>query len=67
MHVLQNGDVPMCANDWHNREILGNVNQDSLRAIYNSPRMKEIRGLMAQGRYADIPACKDCSFWKEWL
>lgn len=67
MHILQNGDVPMCANDWHNREILGNVNQTSIRAIYNSPRMKEIRALMAQGRYAEIPACQDCSFWKEWL
>jgi len=25
MHVLENGDVPMCSNDWLNREILGNV------------------------------------------
>jgi len=38
-----------------------------LREIYNSPRMNEIRELMEQGRYEDISACKDCSFWKDWL
>lgn len=67
MHVLQNGDVPLCANDWNNRDILGNVNQSTIREIYNSPRMLEVRSLMEQGRYEEIPACKDCSFWKEWL
>jgi radical SAM protein with 4Fe4S-binding SPASM domain len=66
-HVLQNGDVPMCANDWHNREILGNVHEKSIRAIYNSPRMKEIRELMFQGRYEEIDACHHCSFYHEML
>jgi len=67
MHVLQNGDVPLCANDWDNHDLLGNVQNSTLREIYNSPRMNEIRELMAQGRYEDISACKDCSFWKDWL
>jgi len=67
MHVLQNGDVPLCANDWANREVLGNVRQTSLREIYNSPRLQEIRDLMRQGRYEEIAPCKDCSFWKDWL
>jgi radical SAM protein with 4Fe4S-binding SPASM domain len=67
MHVLENGDVPLCANDWENRDLQGNVKNSTLREIYNSPRMNEIRQLMMQGHYEDIPACKDCSFWKEWL
>jgi radical SAM protein with 4Fe4S-binding SPASM domain len=66
-HVLQNGDVPLCVNDWENREILGNVRHNSLREIYNSPRLQEIRELMRQGRYAEIAPCKDCSYWKDWL
>ncbi|MDQ3005645.1 MAG: radical SAM protein, partial [Chloroflexota bacterium] len=67
MHVLKNGDVPLCANDWHNRHILGNVREQSIREIYNSPRMNEIRELIEQGRFNEIDACRDCSFWHEWL
>ena len=67
MHVLENGDVPLCANDWENREILGNVQTNTLAEIYNGPRFQEIRQMMLDGRYKEIPACKDCSFWKDWL
>jgi MoaA/NifB/PqqE/SkfB family radical SAM enzyme len=57
----------MCSNDWHNREILGNVRAQTIREIYNSPRMNEIRELMAQGRFEDIAACRDCSFYHDWM
>jgi len=67
MHILENGDVPLCANDWENREWLGNVRQSSLREIYNSPRIAEIRELMKQARYDEISPCADCSYRKEWI
>jgi len=67
MHVLKNGDVHLCANDWQHREKLGNAREQSLREIYNSPRIREIRELMEQGRFDEIAPCKECSFWKEWL
>jgi len=67
MHILKNGDVPLCANDWHNRHILGNVREQSIREIYNSPQMNRFRELMEQGRFDEIEACRDCSFWHEWL
>src|SRR6185436_6715217 len=54
MHILKNGDVPLCANDWEHREKLGNVREQSIRQIYNSPRMLEIRELMEQGRFEEI-------------
>jgi radical SAM protein with 4Fe4S-binding SPASM domain len=67
IHVLENGDVPMCANDWANRDILGNVRTQTIREIYNSPRLNEIRDLMAQGRFEEIEACRECSFYHEWM
>lgn len=67
MHVLENGDVPMCSNDWHNREILGNVHTQTIREIYNSPRMNEIRELMFQGRFEEIEACRECSLYHDWM
>ena len=67
MHILSNGDVPLCGNDWHNRHILGNVREQSIREIYNSPQMNQFREMMEQGRFNEIDACRDCSFWHEWL
>lgn len=66
-HVLENGDMPLCANDWHNRELLGNVGDTTIRAIFNSPRLNEIRALMEAGRYDEIAPCRDCSFRHDWL
>ena len=57
----------MCLNDWADREVIGNVRTQTIREIYNSPRMKEVRELMLQGRYEEIEACSGCSFYHEWL
>ena len=57
----------MCANDWENREILGNVRDQTIREIYNSPRMNEIRELMRAGRFEEIEACRSCSFYHDWM
>ena len=67
MTVLQNGDVPLCGNDWRRLEIIGNARRSTLRAIYNSPRMQEVRALMREGRYEEIAPCRECSFRQEWL
>lgn len=67
MHVLENGDVPMCSNDWANRDVIGNVQTQTIREIYNSPRMNEVRELMAEGRFEEIDACRECSFYHEWM
>lgn len=61
-NIMQNGDVPLCAMDWNNHEILGNVKQNTIREIFNSPRMQEIRALMHQRRYDEIMPCRNCSF-----
>ena len=68
-NVLANGDVPLCSNDWHNREVLGNAGKQSLREIYNSPRARELRDLMRVGRYDEISPCRDCTLWQDstWL
>ena len=67
MAVMQNGDVLLCGNDWQEREVVGNVRDQSLREIYNNPRMNEVRELMRQGRYDEIAPCRNCSFRQEWL
>lgn len=64
-NILHNGDVLMCAQDWKRNEILGNVRDSSLAEIWNGPRMREIRRLVRERRYPELPACRDCSLWKD--
>lgn len=63
-HVLADGRVPLCANDWHHREILGNVREQTIREMYNGPRAQTLRRLMAEGRYDEIAPCQTCSLWR---
>jgi radical SAM protein with 4Fe4S-binding SPASM domain len=67
MAIMQNGDVLLCGNDWQVREVVGNVRDATLREIYNNRRMNEVRTLMRDGRYDEIPSCRGCSFRQEWL
>jgi radical SAM protein with 4Fe4S-binding SPASM domain len=64
-NILHNGDVLMCVHDWARKEVVGNVAQSSLAEIWNGERMREIRRLISQRRYEDVPACRDCSLWKD--
>lgn len=64
-NVLHTGDVLMCVHDWGRKEIVGNVRDQSLGEIWNGPRMREVRRLVSQRRYGELPACRDCSLWKD--
>ena len=64
MHVLFNGDVITCCHDWNRDPIVGNVAKDSLKSIWHSSQLNDIRRSILKGRYEDIAACKECSLSK---
>jgi radical SAM protein with 4Fe4S-binding SPASM domain len=64
-NVLHDGDVLMCVHDWARKEIVGNVREATLAEIWNGERMREVRRLVSERRYAELPACRDCSLWKD--
>ncbi len=59
--VLHNGDVLLCTHDWARKEVLGNLRTHTLAEVWNGDRMREIRHLISERRYAQLPACRDCS------
>jgi radical SAM protein with 4Fe4S-binding SPASM domain len=61
MNVLFNGDVIICSNDWNRTTVVGNVKTSSLKSIWNSERMNEIRGLILKKKYEKIYSCRECS------
>jgi radical SAM protein with 4Fe4S-binding SPASM domain len=64
MCVLFNGDVIICCHDWNRATVVGNARTSSLREIWNSKKMNEIRRLMLRKRYEQLDSCRDCSIVK---
>ncbi len=64
MNILFNGDAIVCCHDWNRATVIGNVKTSSLRSIWNSERMNEIRRLILRKRYEKISTCRECSVVK---
>lgn len=64
MNIIFNGDVILCCHDWNRATVVGNARTSSLRDIWNSERMNEIRRLILHKRYEQISSCQECSLVK---
>ena len=60
MFVDWNGDILFCANDWGRKIIVGNVLKSSVRDIWLSSQMQEIRSRLAEADRGFSP-CNECS------
>lgn len=59
--ILHDGRVCLCCMDAEGDVILGDVNEQSLSEIYDSPFARHYRKLHAQGRFSELPLCRDCN------
>ena len=58
--ILWNGDVTPCNYDFDGKSVIGNVNNNSLKEIWNSSKMLRIRNYHFSGNYAKVECCKYC-------
>lgn len=64
MTVLWNGNVVLCAADVDARFLAGNIEQQTLRQMWNGS-LKWVRELQFRGRYRDLPKiCRGCTDWQ---
>lgn len=56
-----NGAAVSCCHDFLQQTVLGNINDQPLPALWNSPTLKEMRRLHLAGRQAEIPLCARCN------
>ncbi|HUF28036.1 MAG TPA: radical SAM protein [Gemmatimonadaceae bacterium] len=64
-YILHDGTMLLCVHDWGRKEILGNVRDASIAELWNGPRMREIRQRVQKRDYTSLPACRDCSLWRD--
>lgn len=58
--VRWNGDITACCADIDGTMTLGNIERDSILDCWNGAKENAYRKILAEGRYCDIEACKEC-------
>lgn len=62
MVISWNGDVPLCCNDYGNRMILGNINDQSIKEVWGGDKLRIIRELHKGGEFEKINICAKCEY-----
>jgi radical SAM protein with 4Fe4S-binding SPASM domain len=60
MTVFWNGDVPLCCQDVDGEWILGNLEQDSIKSIWNGEQLLSVKRLHKERKFEEIPLCAKC-------
>jgi radical SAM protein with 4Fe4S-binding SPASM domain len=58
--VFWNGDVTTCCMDYNNRFDLGNLGRNTIKEIWNGPKMQGFRSTHRKGRRHTMPICRHC-------
>lgn len=61
LQIRANGDVVLCCGDMYGDVVFGNVAEQSLVSIWNSPDMRLTRRRLRRGERRDLPLCDSCS------
>ncbi|MBD3289250.1 radical SAM protein [candidate division KSB1 bacterium] len=59
-NILHDGRVLLCCNDWYQRGIIGNVNQESIHSIWNGIKIQKYRDGLSAGNVRDLDPCNRC-------
>jgi radical SAM protein with 4Fe4S-binding SPASM domain len=63
--IYWDGRVASCCADFSSDQLIGDVKTQSLREIWNSPAMVQLRTLQVEGRYKDATLCSGCdALWQ---
>lgn len=61
--ISQDGFVTPCIADWNGLGFIGNIQNQTIFEIWNSPEMVEMRRKHLDNEYNNLPMCKDCRRW----
>ena len=60
------GTVRFCVFDWKNQSIVGDVNKQTIKEIWNREQYKKLRQLHTYQKFAEIPVCSQCLDYAHW-
>ncbi len=56
------GSVSLCNEDWVHGTIVGDINKETLKEIWDGKRLYEMRKMMLEGRRSENKVCADCFY-----
>lgn len=62
MVVYADGLVPKCTNDPFSKDIMGDVNKQTLQDIWSGPTMRKAREDIAALKWCEYGSCMECSY-----
>lgn len=60
VYIKNNGEVCPCCTFFNEELSLGNISQNSIFELWNTPKMKNLRQLHKEGRFYENPWCLSC-------
>jgi radical SAM protein with 4Fe4S-binding SPASM domain len=67
MYIRANGDVIQCFNDWSKTHVLGNINTNTLREIFNSEKYMKIKQNLLDSNLDSNAICRKCDVYRKGL
>lgn len=62
MLIYDDGSVGRCNHDWNGGPLMGNVNNDTIRAIWHNQKYEKLRNEHCKLDFTDA-VCKNCDSW----
>ena len=63
MVVYWDGKVALCNHDWDNQAPLGDLNTQTVEAIWNGDKYRQVREFHLTDRRKQVNSCRDCDYW----
>jgi len=60
--ILADGKVAVCCYDFNGKNIIGDLNKQTVAEVFNGPRIRTLRLMQARGKF-NIPPCNTCVEW----
>lgn len=60
LYLLPNGDIFPCCAIYNLKNVIGNINIDSIYNIWNGAKLKKFRYKLLKDTYKNLDACKNC-------
>ncbi|HBG62606.1 MAG: hypothetical protein A2Y03_05675 [Omnitrophica WOR_2 bacterium GWF2_38_59] len=64
LFINVDGLAEFCVEDWHNKTIIGNINNANITDIWQSKEYNDLRELHWSGKFGLIPYCSKCQDWE---
>lgn len=64
MVIYWDGKVALCNHDWDNQLEMGDVNKQSIKAIWNSSKYESVCLMHEKNSFKPGIVCKNCDHWK---